>query len=263
LDHIWILGIVIFLISITMASVGKGGGNFYVLAMVISGTSIFSAATTSQLIMFGTALTATLVFSNNKKVDWKLTFIIGPTTFLMAFVGGYFANVFEGNILKIGFAVGLFVISIVMLIKVKEKEINNTNKTGYLLREINNYKYTVNLWIAIPSTAVIGLFSGAVGISGGSFIIPLMVMAFGIPMEIAIGTSITMVTATALMGFLGHTVNGDFDLSFAIPLVVIAIVGGLIGSKFSVKSKPKNLKLVFAATNLLAAVLMIYNIIYS
>ncbi len=108
-----------------MASVSKGEGNFYVLAMVTSGISIFSAAIISQLIMFGTALTVTLVFSNNKKVDWKLTFIIGPTTFLMAFVGG------------------------------------------------------------------------------------------------------------------------------------------LIGSKFLVKSKPKNLKLIFAATNLLAAVLMIYNIIYS
>ena len=44
--------------------------------------------------MFGTALTVTLVFSNNKKVDWKLTFIIGPTTFLMAFVGGLIGSKF-------------------------------------------------------------------------------------------------------------------------------------------------------------------------
>jgi uncharacterized protein len=88
-----------------------------------------------------------------------------------------------------------------------------------------------------------------------------MVMLCGIPMEIAIGTSSAMVTATALIGFLGHSINGQFDPQLAIPLAIVAIIGGVLGSKYAIKSKPKNLKNIFAATNLIAAVAMIINII--
>jgi uncharacterized membrane protein YfcA len=82
---------IILIISITMSMVGKGGGNFYVLVMVLSGVSMYNAATTFQLIMMGTSLTAMLVFNKHKMVDWKLALVIDPPTDIMAFVGGYFA----------------------------------------------------------------------------------------------------------------------------------------------------------------------------
>ncbi len=88
-----------------------------------------------------------------------------------------------------------------------------------------------------------------------------MVMLCGIPMEIAVGTSSAMVAVTALMGFIGHSVNGNVDYKFAIPLAVVAIMGGIIGGKFALKSKPRNLKRIFAITNLAAGLTMIINII--
>jgi uncharacterized membrane protein YfcA len=244
-----------------MSMVGKGGGNFYVLVMVLAGVSMYNAATTSQLIMMGTSIAAMLVFHKSKKVDWKLAFIIDPPTNIMAFVGGYFAGNIEGTTLKIMFAILLIVISIFMFIPVKEKPIQRNNKFGYWNRTFGDYNYTVNLWLVLPIMAIVGFFAGAIGISGGAFKIPLMVMLCGIPMEIAVGTSSAMVAATALMGFLGHSLNGDFNPQLAIPLMIVAVVGGLIGSKYALKSKPKNLKKIFAVTNLIAAVAMIINII--
>jgi len=148
-----------------------------------------------------------------------------------------------------------------MFLKVKENPIPKKNKFGYWNREFGKYNYTVNLWLTLPITALVGLFAGAIGISGGAFKIPLMVMLCGIPIEVAVGTSSAMVAATALMGFIGHAVKGNFDLKYAIPLALIAMVGGFIGSKFALKRKPKNLKKIFAVTNLLAAVMMIINIL--
>lgn len=52
--------------------------------------------------------------------------------------------------------------------------------------------------------------------------------------------------ATDIMAFVGGYLAG--------------VAGGLIGSKWAVKSKPKNLKLIFAAINILAAIFMIINI---
>jgi hypothetical protein len=257
-----IISAIILLISITMSMVGKGGGNFYVLVMVLAGVSMYNAATTSQLIMMGTSVTAMLVFNKHKKVDWKLALVIDPPTDIMAFIGGYFAQSIPVTTLKLMFAILLIIISFSMMIKVKDKETLQVNKFGYWNRTFGEYKYSVNLWVTIPITAAVGFFAGAIGISGGAFKIPLMVMLCGIPMEIAVGTSAAMVAVTALMGFIGHSINGDFNPKLAVPLMIVAIAGGLIGSKYAIKSKPKNLKKIFAVTNMAAAIMMIADIIF-
>lgn len=261
MSMVLLMGIIILVIAVSMSMVGKGGGNFYVLAMVLAGVSMHQAATTSQLIMMATSVTSMLIFNKHKKVDWKLALIIDPPTDVMAFVGGYFAGQVEGTTLKLVFAVVLLVISLFMFIPVKEKTAGRKGGFGYWHRHFNGHDYTVNLWITLPMTAAVGLFAGAVGISGGAFKIPIMVMLCGIPMEIAVGTSSAMVAVTALMGFGGHMVNGAFDPGFAVPLVIVAVLGGLIGSTFALKSKPRNLKMIFAATNLLASLTMIANIL--
>ncbi len=112
--------VIILIISITMAMVGKGGGNFYVLIMLLTGISMHNAATTSQLIMIFTSITAMLVFHKNKKVDWKLALIIDPPTDIMAFIGGYFSGTINAITLKILFALILIIISIFMFIQFKE-----------------------------------------------------------------------------------------------------------------------------------------------
>jgi hypothetical protein len=257
--HIIVL-ILIFIIAVSMSMVGKGGGNFYVLVMVFSGLSMHLAASTAQVIMAGTAISSMLIFNKNKKVDWKLALVIDPPTDIMAFVGGYFAGSFQGTTLKLIFAVLLIIISIIMFIPVKEKTIEKKSKYGYWHRNFEGHSYTVNLWYALPITAIVGFFAGSVGISGGAFKIPLMVMLCGVPIEIAIGTSSAMVVATAIMGFAGHSINGVIDLKIAIPFTVVAIIGGILGSKYAIKSKPKNLQKIFAGTNIIAALLMLLSL---
>ena len=82
-------------------------------------------------------------------------------------------------------------------------------------------------------------------------------------MRIAVGTSSAMVAATTLMGFVGHTISGDFNPFWAIPLATVAVVGNLMGGKFSLKINPKNLKRIFAYTTLTAAMFMFFNALFS
>ena len=125
--------------------------------------------------------------------------------------------------------------------------------------ETKKQKYIINLSISIPVVCLTAFFAGMVGVSGGSFLVPLMVLAFGVPMRIAVGTSITLVAATAFSGFLGHISSGSFDYKLALPLVAGAAVGGVLGGKIALKTKPKNLKLLFALTALGAAIIMFIN----
>ncbi|HDG68522.1 MAG TPA: sulfite exporter TauE/SafE family protein, partial [candidate division Zixibacteria bacterium] len=130
---------------------------------------------------------------------------------------------------------------------------------GILEVRIGEKKYPLNLKIAVPVTVLTGFAAGMVGVSGGSFLVPLMVLACGVPVHIAVGTASILVAATAFMGFAGHALRGDFDPHLAIPLAVITIIGGTLGGKFALKSKPHHLKRLFAYTNFLAAGFMLFN----
>jgi len=254
-----IVSVFIFFIAIIMAMTGRGGGNFYVPVLIVTGLAMHEAATVAQFILFCTAVAALLVFQKKKIVDWKLALVIDPPTDVMAFVGGYYAHLFSGNVLKFIFAFLLVVAGFLMLYPVKERPQDNQKRFGFWHRQFGDSSYVVNLWVAIPITALTGLVAGMIGISGGSFKIPLMILACGVPMRIAIGTSSAMVAVTALMGFLGHTAGGDFNPYWAIPLMIVAVLGGLIGGMLSLKTRPDNLKRIFAYTTLVAAVFMLVN----
>jgi hypothetical protein len=128
-----------------------------------------------------------------------------------------------------------------------------------MILTFSGQSYGINLWIVVPVSALTGFGSGMVGVSGGSFLVPLMVLSCGIPMQIAVGTASTLIAATAFMGFMGHAVQGDFNPEWAVPLAVITIAGGVFGGKFALKTKPKHLKKLFAYTNWIAAVFMVVN----
>ena len=76
-------------------------------------------------------------------------------------------------------------------------------------------------------------------------------------MKIADGTSSARVVATAIMGFIGHASQGHFEPDRAVLFAVIAVLGGLLGGRFAIKTKLTKLKKAFAYTTLAAAVFMI------
>ncbi len=259
-----IVSLIILFVAVTMTMVGKGGGNFYVLILVIAGIPMHQAAATGQFILFTAAVAAMLIFQKNKVVAWPLAIFIGSITALSAFAGGYFSHLFSGFSLKIVFACLLAIAGAMMLVPVLEKTgFNEKKKFGYWCFRLGGESHVVNLWIAIPVTILAGFGSGMVGVSGGSFLVPLMVLACYVPMHVAVGTASTLIAAIAFMGFIGHAIQGDFNPSWAIPLAIITIIGGVIGGKFAMKTKPKHLKQLFAYTTWAASVFMIINAIYS
>ncbi len=259
-----IVGVLILIVAIAMTMVGKGGGNFYVVILAMANIPMHEAATTGQFILFSASVAAMVIFQKNKSVSWPLVILIGTFTALPALGGGYFSYIFSGFSLKLVFALMLFVAGIVMLIPVSEKK-NVTPKDRFGTMNIKSAGeiYRINLWIALPVTVLTGFGSGMVGVSGGSFLVPLMVLACGVSMHTAVGTASTLIAATALMGFTGHAIQGDFNASYAIPLAIVTIIGGIAGGKLSLKTKPRHLKKLFAYTNWLAALFMIINAFYT
>jgi len=256
-----ILGV--FLIAALMTTTGRGGGNFYVPLLVAAGEPVHQAAATGQFILMLAALAGMLLFQKHRMVDWKLALVIDPPTDVMAFVGGHFAYLLSGLSLKIALAALLTLAGFCMMLKVHDRPRPHTRRLGFWRRRFGGEEYTVNLWLVLPITAATGLAAGAVGISGGSFKVPLMVLACGVPMRVAVGTSSAMVAATAAMGLIGHATSGDFNPAWAVPLAAAAAAGGLLGGRFALKTRPARLKTIFAFTTLAAAAFMAFNALTS
>jgi hypothetical protein len=255
-----IVGFLVFVVAVVMTMVGKGGGNFYVIILAVAGIPMHEAATTGQFILFSASVAAMVIFHKNRSVSWALAIVVGTVTSLSALGGGYFSHLFTGFSLKLIFSVMLLTTGVVMLIPVSENRgVAKTTRFGTITIKSGGEPYRINVWVAVPVMVFSGFGSGMVGVSGGSFLVPLMVLACGVPMHTAVGTAATLIAATALMGFTGHAVQGDFNPSWAVPLAVVAVAGGMLGGKLSLTTRPQQLQRLFAYTNLLAALFMIAN----
>jgi uncharacterized membrane protein YfcA len=79
---------------------------------------------------------------------------------------------------------------------------------------------------------VIGILSGLSGVGGGTLLVPMLVVGFGIGQRVAQGTSLLAVLPTAAFGALVHHRQGDVDLGaagwMALAGAPLALVGGAL-----------------------------------
>lgn len=107
---------------------------------------------------------------------------------------------------------------------------------------------------------VVGGITGFVGAGGGFLIIPALVLLVGMPMKIAVGTSLFIIAAKSLLGFIGdvqHQAFIDWQLLFTV--AGIAIVGLFIGMSLSKKVSEKALKKGFGYFVLIMGAFILYD----
>lgn len=257
--RIVIVASVIFPLAIVMTMAGRGGGNFYVLTLVLAGIPMHKAATTGQFMLFTTTLAASIIFRKAKTLSVPLALYLGGVTASSAFFGGFEAHIFSGRGLKFVFSILLAIAGATMLFPIRDDGKTAGPRPGRWNLKAGDSIYAINLWASTPFAAAAGFFSGMVGVSGGSFLVPLMVLTCGVPMHVAVGTASVMISATAFAGFLGHALHESFDPALTVPIAAVAILGGILGGRITLKAKPKYLKMLFALTTLAAAVLMFIN----
>ncbi|MEY2595152.1 MAG: hypothetical protein RI965_424 [Bacteroidota bacterium] len=92
---------------------------------------------------------------------------------------------------------------------------------------------------------VVGVLTGLVGAGGGFLIIPALVIFTKLDMKKAIGTSLLIIAAKSLIGFLGDLSHLQVKWTLLLDVTVLAIIGILIGNQWSKKMDAKLLKKIF------------------
>jgi uncharacterized protein len=254
--------IVVLILAIPFSMVGQGGGSTYVPVLLVTGMSFYTASTTSLFMIMLASLGATLVFGRKKTVDWKLLISIIPLAVLGSFAGGYVAQFVSVVTLKIIFAVVLIVAAFFMLRPFKEGQSPSfIPQWGCWDRNRGEQRYRVSLGVLIPATGVAGFIAGMIGVGGGLFVLPLLILLFGVPTRIAIGVSSTYVGIAALPGFIGHLVGGSaFNVWIALPLAAAAFIGATLGPRLSLKTSISKLRVILSVVLIALAIWMVVNI---
>lgn len=109
--------------------------------------------------------------------------------------------------------------------------------------------------------AIVGVFTGVVGLGGGYALVPGLIYLFGAPVYITMGTSLAVMVPMAIVGGSIKLAQGYVFLGAALLLAIGTIVGAQIGAATIKKFKPHTLKLIFGIYFLYVAIKFIGNFI--
>jgi uncharacterized membrane protein YfcA len=112
------------------------------------------------------------------------------------------------------------------------------------------------------SAALIGLFSGIAsglfGVGGGIIMVPAMMFFMGLPIHVAVGTSLAVIIPTALMGTYKHNIQHNIDWFVALSLAPTAILGGFLGAHLTTLISGPSLKRAFGGVLLAVGIKLLF-----
>jgi uncharacterized protein len=92
---------------------------------------------------------------------------------------------------------------------------------------------------------IVGVLTGLVGAGGGFLIIPVLVLLSKLSMKQAVGTSLVIIAAKSLLGFLGDLTQYKMDWVLLSTITVLAVIGIFIGNRLSHNIDGHRLKKAF------------------
>jgi uncharacterized membrane protein YfcA len=106
----------------------------------------------------------------------------------------------------------------------------------------------------------VGIATGAVGAvlgtGGGVFLIPILLVGFGVPIHFAIGTSILTVVATSTAVAIGNLDRGIANMRLGMTLEIATSLGAISGGVTAALLAPRLLEAIFAFILLPTAIVM-------
>ncbi len=229
----WMLAPLLFFIALVYTSVGLGGGSSYVAILYLFGIPL---AKIPPIALFFNITAASIVLYKFYKRGYVVPKLVMP--FLLASVPATFLGAcwrLDEKILSLIFAIVLFSIAFTLLFKKKglKTRFSLDEKTGWVL----------SLFIG----AVLGFLAGIMGIGGGIFLGPvLLIIGFASPKHVA-GICGAFVLVNSVVGLASHYFQGNVDFSVLFYLGLAVFVGAQVGSFFGTKKfSPLLLQRIFA-----------------
>ncbi len=199
---------------------------------------------TSLAVIFPTAASGVWQHQKTGRIYWKAAIFMGIFAAAGSFIGASLAANIPGPALKIAFGFVTLAVAIRML----ALKISSTDNP---IRE--------NLWLWFALALPLGIITGILGLGGGIFVVPVLVLVLRFRLHNAMATSLGMLLFTSAGGIAGYVINGTrianmppFTIGYILwPAWVVLAVGSItmaqVGARVAPRVPGKYLNYVFVA----------------
>jgi uncharacterized membrane protein YfcA len=235
------------IVGLTLGLLGGGGSILTVPILVyLLALNPVTATAYSLFVVGATSLVGSLRNLSKGKVDVKVAVVFAIPAFIAVYLTRRFlVPAIPDEIFTIGtflmtkdLAIMLFFAIIMLLASISMIRERKSDK-----QEKKNV--TLNIPLIIIEGIVVGILTGIVGAGGGFLIIPALVLFANLPMKRAVATSLLIIAAKSLIGFIGDIQNLEIDWSFLLTFTGISIIGIFIGIYLNKFINEKPLKKAF------------------
>lgn len=233
--------------GISLGLIGGGGSILTVPILVYLFKQDPLIATTGSLFVVGsTAFIGAILNAIKKLIDFKTGVIFAIPSFIGVFAARHFIlPLIPDHIISLaGFTftkpllvMGLF--GVIMLLASRAM-IRSGSATAPIVVDSNGA--TASLFAIIWQGLLIGVTTGFVGAGGGFLIIPALVLLLKLRMKVAVGTSLAIISANSLFGFVISSGSLALEWPLLLKITAIGIVGIAIGEFYSSRVNEKLLK---------------------
>lgn len=249
------------LIGLSLGALGGGGSVLAVPVLVHLLGQTPAQATTGSLVVVGlTALVGAATARRQGSLLLGRGVGFGATAIGGAAVGARLAGRVPDAVLMASFSALLVVVAAVMVQRqVAARRGGTTPARARFDDPIITFSPTFAcacpraLKVLVAAT-VVGLLTGFLGVGGGFLVVPALVLALGIPMDRAAGTSLVVITITSAAALAVRAGSGlQPDWSLVGVLTVVAVGGGWLGARLACRVRVARLQAGFTALLLLVA----------
>jgi uncharacterized membrane protein YfcA len=244
---------------------GFGGGVLIVPILTFAfGYPIHEAIGSCMLALVPGTLVASIGYYRRGLADLPLALLVFGAGIATTYLGAALATELPGSVLKPIFGGLLMVLGVRMLHSVRRgrgrasEAMRSLNELRPVFRRVivdgrgQTFPYQVSAAVIVLLGAVAGFIGGLLGVGGGFLTTPVLVLACGVPVRVAVATSLLMITATAAVGAFSHYQHGNVNLPLAGAIAVGLSLGGALGPRVAHASSEGRLRIVVGG--MLAAV---------
>jgi uncharacterized membrane protein YfcA len=217
-----------FITALLYASVGFGGGSTYNALLILSNVDYLLvpkiALTCNLIVVTG----GVIRYQKNDLIPWRITLPLIMVSIPFAWLGGNTLISKEVFLLTLGLSL-LFSGTLLLFRHQEITEFSDTIRTK------------LGIFLFSSVSALLGFFSGLVGIGGGIFFSPMLHLSKALPSKNIAAFASVFIFVNSIAGLAGQfmkdsnpqTLNSYFAYAW---LFIAVFIGGLIGTNIGIKN---------------------------
>lgn len=204
----------VFAAAALYSSVGHGGASAYLALLALFGAPAREAGSTALVLNCLVSGVALATYARAGFFSWRLLLPFAVASVPAAYLGGSIEV--TGHLYAALLGVALLAAAARLWLHVPASEADTRPPS---------------LPVAAASGGFLGFLAGLIGIGGGIFLSPLILIRRWAGVRTTAGVAAAFVLVNSLAGLLGRAVHGHLAVENLLPLMAAAGAGGLLGSR--------------------------------